>query len=213
MKLFLVVLRRLLIDLQLLIKWSNKKNSIDREKNYRMMKESLEKIKRDINDLKSQKLSIKNPEIKRECENKIKTFESQKEEISQQLKEIKKKYMLGIEDDPFESPSSNDMGQNQVVQEGLSLQDKTKKEASKILKNVKETLKTADNIENSLEEIRTRLIQIDESQQRIEGTLSRAQKYLTYFAKAIQTDKLLLCLIISCCILLIGAIIFYLVKK
>lgn len=99
------------------------------------------------------------------------------------------------------------MYQDATVKHGFDTQAKSKEALNRIQRRVQQTIDLADESLTNIEKQNQQILRINQSVERMDGTMDRTKKFLTYFGRSFFRDKIALCFLIMI-VLTIAAIIY-----
>lgn len=189
---------------------------------------ALDKADKKIRDAKGTKRSYKmetrlvsDPNQRQMYENKLKRLSDDLSSCTNDLKALRSgaqrgELFLGANTGPGgvdENGMTGEEAGNQMMSDMNTIQDKTKNSLANTANMVKASKEVGEATMEELLKQREQLRNIDNEAMRIEDNLNRADKLIKTFGKRMATDKFIQCFACVNIMLLVGVVIYMIVKK
>ena len=186
-------------------------NAVDKLNKINSIKKSIENMAENVKDYKRaiQRLSLStsHSDLMNRYREYTEEVENYRKILKQKKMDLKNEGGLEDYDDYLEESVNLEDNIENVRNIGVNIQEKSKKKLEDIIAKVSKTHQIADDNLIELDRQKEQIIRIQESNQKLDSTMKRTQKYLNYFGKSFLKDPVTLTMIVLIVLTLIGVII------
>jgi SNARE protein len=179
----------------------------------------LRNVKNNARSFKAEIRLLPDPEERNRYKDELSRYEQIIAQLTTELKGLRsegnrQKLFLGAQGDNGGTDFENDprASGDALLNEAGRIQDKTQQSISNTKRMVEESKEVGMQTAEELQRQRQQLMNIDSDVMRMENNLNRADRLIKTFGKRMATDKLIQCFACTNVVLLVGVVVYVVVK-